>query len=80
VIDILRVVRRSSYYSDESRKMLSRGFPVEADERETRLYPADPPRLPPSEVTTEEIRRDYQEAHAIAKLSTRGAAAVVRRA
>jgi hypothetical protein len=46
----------------------------------TRLLPATEVREPPDEVKNVEIRRDYQEAHAIANLSTRGAAALARRA
>lgn len=75
VIDLLRVNN-----SEEQKNSGQHGFPVAPTESATRLYPATPKRYPPAEVKNEEIRRDYMEAHAVAQLSTRGAAALARRA
>jgi len=52
----------------------------DGDEEITRLFPRDVLRNPPAEVTNEEIRRDYREAHASRTVSRRGAAALARRA
>jgi len=46
----------------------------------TRLLPRDVMHEPPPQVTSEEIRRDYREAHACISVSKRGASALARRA
>jgi hypothetical protein len=50
------------------------------EEEVIRLFPRDVTHEPPPEVTSEQIRRDYSEAHACIPVSKRGAAALARRA
>ena len=50
------------------------------EEEIKRLLPRDVVHEPPPEVTNQEIRRDYGEAHACIPVSKRGAAALARRA
>jgi hypothetical protein len=75
VIDML-----AGYYTEEDAENASQGFPAARRLKILRLYPSDPVRYPPEQVTNPEIRRDYQEAHAVASKSLRGAAALGRRA
>jgi hypothetical protein len=75
VIDLLEF-----YHTEDDIELLKQGLPREAHLKIRLLFPDAPVRLPPPEVTNKEIQRDYQEAHAVAPKSLRGAAALGRRA